>query len=338
MSVTSVENISDLQGLTGPFNPGDVVVVEGYHNPGDGGGGSFYFEGVGAAPPSAQIIAIAFVGSIATITTQAAHGLVPRHQVAIAGSTLLPAQSFRLVGTWVVSEVPSATTLTVDTGASFPSGAQPARGLIGDGGTTIPVESRFLARWLRTLDTGWINVKWFGAYGDNSNDDTAAIQTALDFVPPPVMNAVPGKSIAVFMPPGAYRVTAPTNGPALAIVQPILLQGAGCTRDSGTQINSSGHAPTAGGSCSLLIEGLNGAAAYSRVDGIFFNCPTGLPRPGPHRGPREWRCSGQPGGRQLLAVWGRVLVREDGNGCERQRHWRHPISRAGRKRFQWADE
>lgn len=51
--------------------------------------------------------------------------------------------------------------------------------------------------WVRVVEAA-VNVKWFGAVGNNSNDDTSAIQSALDY-------AAGGGS--VFFPAGNYKVT-----------------------------------------------------------------------------------------------------------------------------------
>jgi len=47
-----------------------------------------------------------------------------------------------------------------------------------NGGTTINDASA--RTWYRNSSTSTINVKWFGAYGDNSHDDTAEIQAAIN--------------------------------------------------------------------------------------------------------------------------------------------------------------
>lgn len=50
------------------------------------------------------------------------------------------------------------------------------------------------------LALGWVNVKDYGAYGDGTHDDTAAIQLALD--------DVPSTGGTVYFPTGEYKVTA----------------------------------------------------------------------------------------------------------------------------------
>lgn len=68
----------------------------------------------------------------------------------------------------------------------------------GNGGTIFPVGS---GRRIR-VDTNQFNVKWFGAKGDNANDDTTAIQACIN-------TAERGKII--FFPKGVYKITAQVN-------------------------------------------------------------------------------------------------------------------------------
>ncbi|GAA3403738.1 glycosyl hydrolase family 28-related protein [Paenibacillus hodogayensis] len=65
-----------------------------------------------------------------------------------------------------------------------------------DNGGTILVSSMG-ARFKRSF-SGSVNVKWFGAKGDGANDDTAAIQQAIN-----------AKEGTVFFPKGKYNITAP---------------------------------------------------------------------------------------------------------------------------------
>jgi hypothetical protein len=77
-------------------------------------------------------------------------------------------------------------------------------------------------RWIR-LDSGPLNVRWFGAYGDGINDDSTAINTAITAATTPVFGIAsdgtnrrvirPG-SATVYFPPGIYSVRGPlTLGP-----------------------------------------------------------------------------------------------------------------------------
>jgi hypothetical protein len=68
-----------------------------------------------------------------------------------------------------------------------------------NGGTIIqPSSVSGAGRWLRIYD-GEVNVKWFGATGDGTTDDTAAIQAAIDFV-----SVLDG---TLYIPRGTYKFT-----------------------------------------------------------------------------------------------------------------------------------
>jgi len=64
-----------------------------------------------------------------------------------------------------------------------------------DGGTIISPDSGATGLWKRVY-SGHMNVKWFGAKGDDLNDDTTAIQAALN-----------GDARSVFFPQGTYRIS-----------------------------------------------------------------------------------------------------------------------------------
>ena len=55
-------------------------------------------------------------------------------------------------------------------------------------------------RWLRVVTDSVVNVKWFGALGDGTTDDTAAIQAALDW-----RDQSTGKPGTVIVPAGRFR-------------------------------------------------------------------------------------------------------------------------------------
>lgn len=60
-----------------------------------------------------------------------------------------------------------------------------------------------------TLHNFHVDVKMFGAEGDGTTDDTAAIQAALDSVPTTGSSGVPG--VKVTLSPGTYRITSTLN-------------------------------------------------------------------------------------------------------------------------------
>ena len=66
-----------------------------------------------------------------------------------------------------------------------------------NGGTIIKVTGLATGRWIRT-DTNMINIKMFGAVGDQVTDDTTAIQAAMTYV---------GSDGKIFIPEGIYLVS-----------------------------------------------------------------------------------------------------------------------------------
>jgi hypothetical protein len=68
-----------------------------------------------------------------------------------------------------------------------------------NGGTILlPDSNPAQGRWKRLVE-GSLSAKWFGAKGDGINDDTAAIQSGIDAIPP--------SGGIVFFPRGVYRTT-----------------------------------------------------------------------------------------------------------------------------------
>lgn len=64
-----------------------------------------------------------------------------------------------------------------------------------DGGTVFAAEGGGTGRWIKLYDQ-LVNIKSFGAKGDDSTDDTAAVQAAVD------------SGLPLFVPPGKYRLSA----------------------------------------------------------------------------------------------------------------------------------
>jgi hypothetical protein len=88
-----------------------------------------------------------------------------------------------------------------------------------DGGTVIMASNG--KRWKRRFD-GPVSVRWFGASGDGTTDDTAAIQAALN-----------GRIRRIFIPAGTYKTTA-----TLTINQDTVIEGAGGSAEINNQIIS----------------------------------------------------------------------------------------------------
>lgn len=82
-----------------------------------------------------------------------------------------------------------------------------------DGGTCIAAAG---GRWKRNLPAVYYrNVKWFGAYGDDSHNDTAAIQAAIDSC------GSFGFGAEVFLPNGTYKITETLRWEGGTVGQPL---------------------------------------------------------------------------------------------------------------------
>src|SRR5205823_2301496 len=69
-----------------------------------------------------------------------------------------------------------------------------------DGGTVIQATGVTTGRWIRIF-AGPLSVKWFGAKGDASTDDTTAIQRAIQALP----SGSTYNGGTIWFPPGDYR-------------------------------------------------------------------------------------------------------------------------------------
>ncbi|HQT62197.1 glycosyl hydrolase family 28-related protein [Acidiphilium sp.] len=111
----------------------------------------------------------------------------------------------------------SATTATTASVAGYAAAADGGGGIFvvnaadttsADNGGTIIVDAAG-RRWYRQYENA-LSVKWFGAKGDNTTDDTTAIQNAINALPP---------SGVLFVPPGRYllsnQITISTPGVAV---------------------------------------------------------------------------------------------------------------------------
>ena len=72
-----------------------------------------------------------------------------------------------------------------------------------DNGATVIRSDSTKGRFVRDCEENYVNVKWFGAKGDGSTDDTAAIQAAID--------ALPGGGGTVSLPGGTYNISSATE-------------------------------------------------------------------------------------------------------------------------------
>jgi hypothetical protein len=88
-----------------------------------------------------------------------------------------------------------------------------------------------------------VNVKDYGAIGNDSTDDTAAIQAAI--------NALPSAGGTVYFPPGTYRITA-----AITLRNALVLEGAGGSATVIHQVNTTAHGLRGIDILGLTIQGL----------------------------------------------------------------------------------
>lgn len=116
---------------------------------------------------------------------------------------------------WALSEitVASVTEMTNLTGLTNGDLANVSSGTGIDGqfrfayGSSSTIDNALIfsangGRWVRVYSEG-LNVKWFGAVGNSSNDDTDAIQDCID--------SASSKQCKVFFPTGRYKITAPLD-------------------------------------------------------------------------------------------------------------------------------
>lgn len=103
-----------------------------------------------------------------------------------------------------------------------------------DNGGTVIAPNAGAGRWLR-IYSGEVNIRWFGAKGDNVTDDTAAIQAAL------------GLKVSAYIPKGRYIITAPLN----------------MTNNNSSQTTIRGDGWTETG---------NGSIIYAQTGGVAIDC------------------------------------------------------------------
>lgn len=96
-----------------------------------------------------------------------------------------------------------------------------------DGALTLAVSGVDNGRWKRVY-TGPIDVRWFGATGDGTTDDTDAINNAIS-----AASAAGGGT--VYFPAGTYKVTV-ANGRALVVYSRITLRGDSKGQSAGARI------------------------------------------------------------------------------------------------------
>src|ERR1700730_834485 len=155
-----------------------------------------------------------------TITTVAPHGLVSSQQVMLAGVDGTTNANGRRR---ITKTSPNQFSI-----ASQWNGAWTSGGCIGDGGITIP-SSVAHGRWRRIYSDGI--VRWFGATGNGTTDDTTSIQGALcaaglGYYVETTLRAWCSAAVSCKF-PRALTITAPLNVPEGPENSNIVVEGAG---------------------------------------------------------------------------------------------------------------
>ncbi|MFE9426627.1 glycosyl hydrolase family 28-related protein [Kitasatospora sp. NPDC006697] len=125
-----------------------------------------------------------------------------------------------------------------------------------------------------TQSLDWYSVKDYGAYGDGSHDDTAAVQSAI--------NAAQAAGGTVYFPAGSYLVVPGSSGAALTVTgNGVRLAGAGSKASTlvkggnGILLRLSGQADPSGAKhlryCSVENLGFNGAGRTGLLLELYYN-------------------------------------------------------------------
>jgi hypothetical protein len=165
MATYSVTSVGELAVLIGPFTAGDIAVVAGYHESGDGGGGLFAFD-------DRHAISVAINDGPRVLFTCVGHGLTSGQSIQIAQPGIPGAP--RLFEAITVTGVDSFSVSSAELAGSF------LNGVLVDGGMCITT-SIAGARWVRVEKI--LDPRFYGAKCDGVADDSVAMQNMVDFNP-----------------------------------------------------------------------------------------------------------------------------------------------------------
>ncbi|GAB4035192.1 hypothetical protein GCM10028809_43280 [Spirosoma gilvum] len=137
-------------------------------------------------------------------------------------------------------------------------------------------------RYLRVVEGLGLNVKWFGAKGDSTTDDTRAIQAAINAVCSQIGSSTQKPTRSVLLPAGTYRVTqivdlSNTRQTSTLSRDGITILGEGITRTKILGRTGSGHAiMDVSGSqwlnlsdLTLQADGATGSSTIGIYSGVF---------------------------------------------------------------------
>jgi hypothetical protein len=136
-----------------------------------------------------------------------------------------------------------------------------------NGGTVLQSAGGGSGRWFR-IYSGAVNVRWFGAKGDGTTDDTTAIHAAIDSI-----KAASGTSGKVFFPRGNFRVTSGYTNTSSRF--DIVFEGEACSRKNE---NSRGSQVTLDNASSASFFYDSGTVnQLLNVRNMMFKCAQSVP-------------------------------------------------------------
>ena len=263
VSNTSCTAANALEGHSWGASVPSVVIVGGYAAPNDGGGGEFVNVSGKSCPDVTPITANTSTGSNNVTITGSTSGLAP-------GFLVIDTSGYILPGTEIASVSGSSITITqlaIGTGGTTIT----ARG--NNGGTQIQDANQSLRCWYKTNYRGEPH-EW-GAVGDSSTDDTAAIEAWLGAYGVPSSNA---SATAVNF--GPWIATIPANySVQRGLACPYYANLQGTANISAAPPNGTPMPPPvrpavrifAGGQLRDTSTALLTATAYCRISGIAID-------------------------------------------------------------------
>ncbi|HEY1668492.1 MAG TPA: glycosyl hydrolase family 28-related protein [Trebonia sp.] len=181
-----------------------------------------YFDELGAAAAAQAAAEAASMPTLAQVAVSTAGTLaVNKVTTVTAAAALTMTLPTPVTGAWIVCERASASTAAVTitgnvrgaagTSVTLQLGSE-SEMFFATGGSWWPIAGHKTLGSLDTRYTAWLNVKGaaFGAKGDGTTDDTAAINLALS-------TATPGQ--VVYLPAGTYVTSAPLVVPSGVILR-----------------------------------------------------------------------------------------------------------------------
>lgn len=181
-----VNNINDLKNYTTTsLTAGDTLIVSGYYSPGDGGGGEFFWT-----PYQVKVNGPGYLEGPENVTVDPLDvNLYKNQAIEFTGGGILTLTSDAFVGDTVISGV-----ITINNLSDNEEG-----GTKENNGSIIEPSVGGVGRWIRLIQEPYLNVKWYGATGNGTTDDTVAIVNA--------SAEASDQSKKVFYPNGTYLVT-----------------------------------------------------------------------------------------------------------------------------------